>query len=428
MRFPGSLLVLLFLLPDLVAQSGPDFIIKQAASRLKTMVSSVEGQYELWFTEDFFKEIPREKLLEGLLEKSKHLGKVQRTRICRITSPTSAELELIGEGGKRVRVTIRVEPAYPNRFQYVMFDSIDLADDTWEKFNVDLQKFPGDNAVSIWKLTPAKLKLYSRNASDPMAVGSSFKLLVLNALADEIAAGKRQWKDVIALREEGRSLPSGILQDWPLGSPLTLHTLATMMIARSDNTAADHLMLALGRENIEKYQTKAQVQYAERNRPYLRTGEMFKLKLILPMNETNYFTKLNEVDRLKFLPRFDQVKLNEPRYNILPHFIDQIEWFYTSDDMTRLLEMAYRSSESATLLPMLAITKPFDLDDFAWDYLGFKGGAETGVLNLSVLGKLRATQDWYALSLTWNRTDRGLDEAAWLKIAQRAMLLIERSK
>ena len=39
-------------------------------------------------------------------------------------------------------------------------------------------------------------------------------------------------------------------QDWPKGAPVTLHTLATLMISISDNTATDQLIAIVGRDAI----------------------------------------------------------------------------------------------------------------------------------------------------------------------------------
>lgn len=84
----------------------------------------------------------------------------------------------------------------------------------------------------------------------PLAVASAFKLLVLAALREEVEAGRRAWDEVVRLEEAWKSLPSGLLQGWPEGSPLTLHTLAALMISLSDNTATDALIALLGRERL----------------------------------------------------------------------------------------------------------------------------------------------------------------------------------
>jgi len=54
---------------------------------------------------------------------------------------------------------------------------------------------------------------------DKMAVGSAFKLAILAALDDQIAAGKHRWDEVVTLQHDWKSLPSGELQNWPDGTP-----------------------------------------------------------------------------------------------------------------------------------------------------------------------------------------------------------------
>src|SRR5215472_9459217 len=107
-------------------------------------------------------------------------------------------------------------------------------------------------------------------ADTALAVGSTFKLAALATLRSDVDKKKRSWKDVVELRPEAKSLPSGVLQDWPDHAPLTLYTLAALMISQSDNTATDALIGLLGREKVEAF--------ASRNKPYLTTREMFVLK------------------------------------------------------------------------------------------------------------------------------------------------------
>jgi hypothetical protein len=108
--------------------------------------------------------------------------------------------------------------------------------------------------------------------------------------------------------------------------------------------------------------------------------------------------------------------------------IEKIEWFFTTDDLARLLQRIHQSPQQTTVLPLLAITRPFDIDDHAWNYLGFKGGAEVGVLNLSLLGQLRKTSDWYIFSFTLNDPKQAVNEAAWIQQVERSLRLIERGK
>jgi len=327
-----------------------------------------------------------------------------------------------------MRVSVRLETGAMSRFNYILFGPVDQADDTWERLNADLEKLPGKNAVSIWKLTPSVTKVFSRHSTEPLAVGSSLKLLILSLLCDDISAGKRKWTDIVTLREELRSLPSGQLHDWPVGSPVTLHTLATLMLSRSDNTAADHLMMTLGRSELEEHQKTVHVLFPERNRPFLRTNELFKLKLVMTPEHAQSYLGRTEEQKREYLPELAKIKLTAPRLADTPIGINQIEWFFTTDDLVRLLDRIRQSPLKAEVLPLLTITRPFDIDDFAWKYLGFKGGAEVGVLNLSLLGQLRSSSDWYAFSFTWNDPDHALKEPAWIRLVERGLRLVERGK
>ena len=75
-----------------------------------------------------------------------------------------------------------------------------------------------------------------------------------------------------------RSLPSGVLQSWPAGTPMTVESLAILMISQSDNTAADRLLHLLGRERVESRTRVAGNTHVARNTPFLTTREMFALK------------------------------------------------------------------------------------------------------------------------------------------------------
>lgn len=115
-------------------------------------------------------------------------------------------------------------------------------------------------------------------ADREMAIGSAFKLYVLSELVREVGARQRKWTDVVPLDGKIASLSSGMLQSWPGGSPVTLHTLANMMISISDNIAADELLMTPGRQRVEAILPATGHSKPELNVPFLRTLEMFKLK------------------------------------------------------------------------------------------------------------------------------------------------------
>ena len=76
-------------------------------------------------------------------------------------------------------------------------------------------------------------------------MGSIFKLYVLGALVEAVDAGRLRWDDPVTIRPGDASLAGG-LETQP-GATLPLRRLATLMIANSDNTAADAILRLVGR-------------------------------------------------------------------------------------------------------------------------------------------------------------------------------------
>src|SRR5690606_29461018 len=66
----------------------------------------------------------------------------------------------------------------------------------------------------------------------------------------DFEAGMLGPADVATLSGANRSVPTGILQDWPDGAPVTVQTLLNLMISISDNTATDAVIALVGGERI----------------------------------------------------------------------------------------------------------------------------------------------------------------------------------
>ena len=108
--------------------------------------------------------------------------------------------------------------------------------------------------------------------------------------------------------------------------------------------------------------------------------------------------------------------------NRTPNRIDTIEWFASVED-TRQLLRALAGPEMVEARAIMAINPGLPRASFkGWDYVGFKGGSEPGVLNLTWL--LRGQDgSWHMLTLHWNDTQAPVEEARLLGIAQRVLAL-----
>lgn len=223
---------------------------------------------------------------------------------------------------------------------------------------------PGD--VSLLVLEDGK-PVISHNADEPLAVGSAAKLAILQALALAVENGEKQWSDVVTLRPEWKSLPSGTLKDWPDGTPLTLGSLAHFMMSISDNTATDALIRLVGREAVEAI--------SPRNSPFLTTRELFTLKTRDHATLRLEWAGADETARRHILERTADIPLPSAQALTPEPTYKAAEWFFTAAELCTLLE-------ETSALPSGSIN-PGPVDPGQWRKFSYKGGSETGVLNLS---------------------------------------------
>jgi beta-lactamase class A len=220
--------------------------------------------------------------------------------------------------------------------------------------------------------------LNDRRAGEPLAVGSAFKLGVLAALKDEIEAGKRAWDDVVALEDEHKSLPTGMLQDWPEGAPVTLHTLSSLMISISDNTATDALLDLVGREAAAK---KLGIDHV------LSTREFFVLKANDALRER--FIGGDVDGAVAEIAKTDLKAIT----GIHPLHQKGVEWYVP---LTTLCGLIAEVGELDVTQINTGVTNPED-----WASVAFKGGSESGVLNLTTQVTAK-NGDVYCVAATWN--------------------------
>jgi beta-lactamase class A len=325
------------------------------------------------------------------------------------------------------RATLRLEISFAESPPHLIESLLVTADakgDTVRALSAAIASLPGDISLAAMRLGEGEPKPFLTQQPDrPLAIGSAFKLFILAELVREVKAGERRWADVVPLT--GRSLPSGFLQTWPQGAPLTLHSLAALMISQSDNSAADTLLAALGREKIERSLAGFGVKAPERLRPFLSTREAFLLKAGEPSLRTRW-TADGEAERRALLAgdvasgSLDSI---DPRHFAAgPVAISEIEWFASPADLVRTLDWLRQSGDEQALA-ILEINPgiPSLRRDFA--YAGFKGGSETGVLNLSFLLR-RRDGAWFAVSLTWNNPAAAVDEAQLVALTSRLLTLM----
>jgi len=225
-------------------------------------------------------------------------------------------------------------------------------------------------------------------------LGSAVKLYILGALGEHIAAGRATWDTELAIREDWKSMPSGVLQDEPAGTRLPLRTYADLMISISDNTATDHLIHYLGRAAVSRQLDTFGNSVPALNKPLITTREFFALKGFHYPTLADTYLSLPKKLRAAMLPAIDAVPRDRIEGWPEPRNIDEIEYFGTPADMCRALAGLWRQHTRPGQAPVDTALSIQDgglgLARNRFPTVWFKGGSEPGVLTMN---HLAATAD-----------------------------------
>ena len=316
---------------------------------------------------------------------------------------------------------IHIEATAPHRIDGFRLTSFDVIGDSAEKISAELGELPGTTSALVTPLD-AGPPVFAHEADRPLAIGSTFKLYELSALAHQVSTGQRKWSDVVRLGP--RSLPSGQMQDWPENAPVTLQTLATMMVSISDNTATDTLIRLVGQDALSAELKASGHSRPELNVPFLTTRQAFHLKGGEDTALAHYASA--DVDeRAELLRLLDDQPVDRAKIagklSGAPRALD-VEWFASARDVVGILDRI-RKIPDATAREILAVNPSMSSSvRHDWKYVGYKGGSEPGVLNLSWLLEDAAGR-WYAVVASWNDPAAPVDQGTLSMLAQRMVAL-----
>ncbi|WP_026895969.1 serine hydrolase [Clostridiisalibacter paucivorans] len=354
------------------------------------------------FDQSFLNQVPAEKIIELVEAYKANFGMLNDIEW------KDNKYILVFEKG---RFSSQIKLNDKNRIVALYFRPPTLEDDSAEKVLSEIKALDGLASVCIMKNN--KDVLLSYNEDKPMAVGSAFKLYVLKAVYDEIEAKDASWEDVIALNKENISLPTGFLQEWTVGTPVTLKTLTNLMISVSDNTATDHLIEYIGRENIEK-------NVSDINKPFLKTTEVFKIKWLLEKDLQQKYINGSESYKEEILNLVKDKDLTLDNILTSPTLVNDVEWFFTTKELCNTIYDLKDTSE-ITINPGLANKQD-------WSLVGYKGGSEPGVLQYTHLLQKEENSDIYTVSITVNNTKNDVDANKITDLTIRLISLIKDGK
>jgi len=401
------------------AQVAPEQV-SLVEQRTQDILAVMRGEmgYDTVFSQAFRDQVPEAQFQGIVAQLEAQFGPLIGLENISPLSATAAEVQIRFERGL-ASGNVSLEDAAPNYVNGFLLTGVEPVNDTVEALLEDITALPGEANLLIARLDSGE-RVAAHNADMPLALGSTFKLYVLSALAQSIAAGAHGWDEVVPLTRS--SFPSGILQEWPEGAPITLHTLATLMISISDNTATDELIAILGRDAVEAEVAASGHYDPDLMSPFMTTREMFVLKAGAE-DEIDAFRGADSETRLAMLDALSDVERSEQEIMAAftggPNAID-IEWFATPRDIAAVFSRL-RNDETA-LGAMGVNTAVADAERANWDYIGFKGGSEPGVLNFSYL--LQDTDgNWSVVTMGWNNPAATVETSQFNLLAMRAIAL-----
>ena len=231
----------------------------------------------------------------------------------------------------------------------------------------------------------------------PAPLGAAFKLYVLDALGEAVAAGKVGWNQPLTVTAQLKSLPPGELQDEPDGTRVSVLDTAAAMTSPSDNTATDMLINLLGRPAVEAALTRTGMADPALDRPFLTTREIFTLKLRQWPALAQRYLAADEAGRRALLAStVDRALLPAVAAAadwIAPRAVTSLEYFASASDLCRVYASLAALARQPGLAPIGQVLSLNDdglqLDPAQWRTTWFKGGSEPGVLTLAFMATTR---------------------------------------
>ncbi|MEL6874517.1 MAG: serine hydrolase [Pseudomonadota bacterium] len=424
----GSLLggLLVFAAPASVQAQETAVVTPEYQAKAQELLRILQGseEEERFFAPSFLEAVPPARFRELVAHLTAQYGKPRAISQIRSASLTDGTVE-ITYAKAIVALRMVLDDAAPFPVIGLQVTGGQTIEDSFEKVRAEIADLPGIAGFQIAELSGASPRiLLDHNPDEQMAIGSAFKLYVLAELLRQIREGNRKWNDVVQL--DRKSLPSGILQDWPDGSALTLQTLATLMISLSDNSATDILIGQLGRENIGNLVQESGHARPERMLPLLTTLEAFALKMPANGDLREKWTSSSEAAQADLLDQHqNRLGLDDVSVANLattPRHIDTVEWFASPADITRVLQLLYQADDPMVrnILTINSLIPPGDA--LRWNQIGGKGGSEPGVVAFAFLAQAKSGKT-YAISGSWNNTQQPVDNAKFLTLMNRLLNL-----
>ncbi len=236
-------------------------------------------------------------------------------------------------------------------------------------------------------------------AERPFLIGSLAKLCTLSTLLDAVDTHQLRWGDVTHLEESDRSLPTGSLAFWPAATPLTIQTLATLLILESDNTANDMLLRLL-----DALPSSLRPGGACDPAP-MSTRQYFGLRAApeLAAQHAAATTPAKRQQILHQLPQLDMDNLGA-RVQANANKAPLTGWTATPDQLAGVLRRLHVQLRRPAAAPVREIFRASSRRDpvlAAFPFVAAKGGSDHGLMSHGLIVEAGPDSSWQFV-LVWN--------------------------
>jgi beta-lactamase class A len=335
----------------------------------------------------------------------------------RVLSIRASELSTVvadvaaGDAGARAQVLLTVDRRGLISWLRISPATAGPSPATWADVDAVLQTTVPQVRLLVADVTGGSCQpVHGLDPGTPAPLGAVFKLYVLDALGDAVAAGRVRWNQPLTVTAQLKSLPPGELQDEPDGTQISVLDTAAAMISLSDNTATDMLIHLLGRPAVEAALTQTGMADPALDQPFLATREIFTLKLDhWPALAQRYLAADQAGRRALLAATVDQAPLPAvaaAQAWIAPRAVTSLEYFASASDICRVYASLAALARRPGLAPIGQVLSLNDdglqLDPAQWKTTWFKGGSEPGVLTLAFLAATRTGHSYVVTVLAEN--------------------------
>ncbi|HEX4905641.1 MAG TPA: serine hydrolase [Acidimicrobiales bacterium] len=333
------------------------------------------------FAPAFLAQVPAEQVIALADRELRPLGPYEIESILE-ESATEAVLILRGATGAAWRMSIAVVGDRITSLLLQPYQDDRSKPGSWDELERRLRDAAPDMAFLAAEVVDGECRpVHAIDADRVLPLGSAFKLYVLGAAADAVAAGTASWDDMLTITDERRVHSSMTYGETAAGTQVSLRDAAQAMISVSDNTATDLVLEHVGRAAVEAQLPIMGMADPSRNLPFLSTRELTFVKWVFSDEERQEYIDADVERRRAILDALpDRGATLEDLSDLAsgPVAVDELEWFASPLDLCRAHVALQTKGDEVRRI--LSLNRGVDIDRDRFPYVAFKGGSEPGVL------------------------------------------------